>query len=182
LIEIIPNWHPILVHFAVALLFLSVVLHGFTHLPFTATLRSEWRTVAQWALWLGALFVIPTAMTGWLAYNSVDHDDISHAVMTTHRNWALITASLFVVLAMWSVWQRLAKREPGGKLGTAVFLVALLTAVGPLGITAWYGGELVYRHGLGVKSLPNTVKTPVTAPNRPPVTKRPVHDHSTHTH
>ena len=40
-----------------------------------------------------------------LAYNSVVHDDIAHAAMTEHRNWALVTASLFVILALWP-WGR----------------------------------------------------------------------------
>jgi len=37
-----------------------------------------------------------------------------------------------------------------------MFVGALLLPVTLLVITAWHGGELVYRYGLGVQSLPKT--------------------------
>ena len=64
MIEIIPNWHPVLVHFTVALLSLSAILHLLTFLPLPADVRAEWKVVARWLLWLGALFAIATAVTG----------------------------------------------------------------------------------------------------------------------
>ena len=36
------------------------------------------------------------------------------------------------------------------------FGIGLVIGVILLGVTAWYGGELVYRHGLGVMSLPES--------------------------
>lgn len=187
MIEIIPNWHPLFVHFTLALLSLSVVLSLLARLPLPAGLRAEWRVVARWTLWLGALFAIATAITGWLAYNSVDHDDVSHAVMTTHRNWALVTATFFVLLALWSLWnRRWAGREPSeGAVGT-VFLVALAAGGVLLATTAWYGAELVYRHGLGVMSMPNKSGGEAGHETSPRATRSPAkpttHDHSTHEH
>ncbi len=199
MIEIIPNWHPVFVHFSVALLSLSVVLYLLARLPLPAGLCGEWQVVARWALWFGALFAIATAVTGWLAYNSVDHDDISHAAMTEHRNWALITLTLFVVLALWSLWGRLANRASSKGAVGAVFL-ALLAASGILlASTAWHGAELVFRHGLGVMSLPNMRtgdaghetghnggQSPADAssamPARPAPGQPSTDDHSTHKH
>jgi len=101
LFEIIPNWHPIFVHFTVALLSLAVVL--VVVVPFIKSpLRDQWRTVARWALWFGAVFTIVTGLTGWYAYNTVAHDTPSHAAMTDHRAWAFATIFLFVTLATWS--------------------------------------------------------------------------------
>ncbi len=181
MIEIIPNWHPILVHFTVGLLSLSVVLYVLTRLPLPSSLCGEWRIVAEWLLWLGSVFALATAVTGWLAYNSVDHDDVSHAAMTTHRNWALPTAGVFVVLALWSAWRRVARRELSAPLINALFLVALVSGGVLLGSTAWHGAELVYRHGLGVMSLPNSKPAP-PASGRPSEKKPAAHDHSTHAH
>ncbi len=91
MIEIIPNWHPIFVHFTVALLSVAVLLQLVaSRLPAT-TVRDELTVVARWSLWLGTLLAIATATTGWIAYNSVAHDEVSHAAMTDHRNWALVT-------------------------------------------------------------------------------------------
>ena len=156
MIEIIPNWHPVFVHFTVALLSLSVGLYLATYLPLPAGVRAEWRVVAPWMLWLGAMFAIATVATGWLAYNSVDHDDVSHAAMTEHRNWALVTLTVFMVLALWSAWGRWVNRESSkGAVGT-IFLALLAVGGFLLASTAWRGAELVFRHGLGVMSLPNT--------------------------
>ena len=72
MIEIIPNWHPILVHFTVALLLVSVVLYVLSRLPLASSLRGEWQVVAQWLLWLGAVFAVATAVTGWLAMRGIE--------------------------------------------------------------------------------------------------------------
>ena len=146
--EIIPNWHPIFVHFTVALLSLAVGLYVVT--PFVKSpLKEQWHAVARWALWFGAGFTIITGLTGLYAYNTVAHDTPSHLAMTDHRNWAIVTVALFLTLAAWSiVWVRKNKT-----LGTA-FVACMVIAGGVLASTAWHGGELVYRYGLGVMSLP----------------------------
>lgn len=177
MIELIPNWHPLWVHFTVALLSLAVVLHGLTLLPLPSVLRAEWKVVARWLLWLGALFAIATAISGWLAYNSVEHDDVSHAAMTEHRNWALITLGVFVLAALWSIGRKLKPRPGEGGAASLIFSLALVAGAILLAGTAWRGGELVYRHGLGVMSMPNKA-TPAPAPQSQP----PTHDHSTHQH
>ncbi len=194
MLEIIPNWHPMLVHFTVALLSVAVILHLLARLSLPRNLRGEWRVVAHWSLWIGAGLSLVTGFTGWLAYNSVDHDELSHLAMTDHRNWAIVTLVLFVVLALWSLWNWLAKREPA-KVVSAVYSMTLVVAGVLLASTAWRGGELVYRHGLGVMSLPNrsvagsaheAVALPAEntdiVPERAAVTTSPVHDHSTHKH
>ena len=37
---------------------------------------------------------------GWLAYNSVNHDDAGHAAMTVYKFWAFTTAAVLVLLAL----------------------------------------------------------------------------------
>jgi len=146
--EIIPNFHPLFVHFTVALFMLSVGLFVVT--PFMKPrLREQWQTVARWALWFGAGLTVITGLTGLDAYNTVAHDAPSHAAMTDHRNWAIATMALFLGLTAWSIIRVRRKQA----LGT-VFIVAMVIAGGLLASTAWRGGELVYRYGLGVMSLP----------------------------
>lgn len=148
--EIIPNWHPIFVHFTVALLSLAAgltLVNCFIKPP----LQAQWQIVARWALWFGAGFAIVTGLTGLDAYNTVAHDTPSHAAMTLHRNWAVATIALFLILAAWSIF---ASRK-GKQLGV-LFVVCMVVAGGVLATTAWRGGEVVYRYGLGVMSLPKS--------------------------
>lgn len=146
--EIIPNWHPIFVHFTVALFSLAVGLFVVT--PFIKSpLKEQWQIVARWALWFGAAFTVVTGLTGLYAYNTVAHDTPSHAAMTDHRNWAIATVSLFLILAAWSIFRARQNKAFG-----ALFIAAMLIAGGLLASTAWRGGEAVYRFGLGVMSLP----------------------------
>ncbi|MDX5332904.1 MAG: DUF2231 domain-containing protein [Gammaproteobacteria bacterium] len=163
MIDIIPNWHPMFVHFTVALFVTAWLFFVASTLvrPRYHGLGGQWRDVARWVLWLGALFTVATLLAGWDAYNTVDHDTPSHEAMTEHRDWALVTASVFILLTLWSVWRAIARREEG-----LLFLAALTLAVGLLAATGWRGAELVYRHGLGVMSLPQAGN----------------HDHDSHDH
>lgn len=147
--EIIPNWHPIFVHFTVGLWLLAVgLLVAIQFVP--EPLKAQWRTVAYWSLWFGTGLTVLTALTGLYAYNTVAHDTPSHAAMTEHRNWAVATIVCFVALTVWSIaWVR------QGKALGVMFVVPAVIAGGMLVSTAWHGGELVYRYGLGVMALPD---------------------------
>ena len=151
MIEIIPNWHPIFVHFTVALFSVATGLYLLSMVVSNAQLKEQWCIVARWNLWLGMAITLITVLTGWYAYNSVAHDESSHLAMTDHRNWALITVALFLIVTAWSV-----VRHRAGKEASTLLLLVLVVALSSLGSTAWRGGEVVYRYGLGVMSLPNT--------------------------
>ncbi|MBD3609258.1 MAG: DUF2231 domain-containing protein, partial [Gammaproteobacteria bacterium] len=144
-------WHPIFVHFTVALWsvsFLFFFLSLFTSED--SKFKHQWLTVGRWNLWLGMVFTTLTIFAGWVASNTVNHDTPSHAMMMEHRFWALTTVTVFVLLTVWSIWLFVKQREE-----PKVFVLTMFLAVGLLGTTGWYGGELVYRHGLGVMSLPS---------------------------
>jgi len=147
--EIIPNWHPIFVHFTVALLSLSVILFVVVNF-ISGPLREQWLVVARWSLWFGAGITLFTAVAGLYAYNTVAHDTPSHEAMTEHRNWAITVIILFPLLAVWAAWCVRSGKELG-KGFVALMLVGGLLLLS----TAWHGGEVVYRYGLGVMSLPN---------------------------
>ena len=158
MIEIIPNWHPVFVHFTVALWSLAAVFYLSMPLIKSPSLHAQWVILARWNLWLGTAFGVVTAIFGWLAFNSVVHDTPSHVAMVEHRNWALSTLTLFLILTGWSVWRYRRKMAAT----PVTFLVAMLLALVLLLTTAWHGAEVVYRYGIGVKSLPK-VETPATS-------------------
>jgi len=149
MIEIIPNWHPVFVHFTVGLLAASTLVFLAALLLKPSALKTEAETAALWMLWLGAGFTILTVAAGLYAYATVGHDDPSHAAMKEHRNLALPTAAAFLALAVYSLMR--VRRK---KILPAFFPWLMLAAAVLLGVTAWHGAELVYRHGLGVMALP----------------------------
>lgn len=142
-----PNIHPVLVHFTYALLMTSAFSFVASSFSFANRWRDSLQHAADWMLFFGAVAVIATVAAGLQAYYSVSHDGPSHAAMTTHRNWAALTAIAALTLAAWRFVKRAAKPGP-------LFSVLLLAAAGLLTVTAWWGGKLVYGYGLGVKSMP----------------------------
>lgn len=149
MIEIIPNWHPVFVHFpiafATAAAFFFIAAQSFREKPWAA----QSLVTGRWMLWSAAIFACIAAVFGWFAYNSVDHDEAGHLAMKVHRNWALVAVGVLVMLAALDVWlRRFTAATPLGFI--ALMVVAWLLIMN----AAWHGGEVVYRHGLGVMSLP----------------------------
>lgn len=149
MIGIIPNWHPVFVHFTVALLIVAAAMHLLSHFVLHSGLRDQLTIVARWNLWLGVGFTLLTVAAGWYAYNTVSHDAPSHLAMTEHRNWAMATFALFLGIAGWEYYLYRHSKSKGW-----LFTTLLVLAASFLLSTAWHGGELVYRYGLGVTSLP----------------------------
>ncbi len=149
MIEIIPNWHPILVHFTIALFATSTGLFFVGSIFSKKSWGETLLKVAHVNLWIGAAITVLTLIVGWEAYNTVAHDGPSHAAMTDHKNWAFATAALFGVVTIWSFISN-CKTLKVSKL----FLLTVAVAAILLAVTGYKGGEAVYRYGLGVMSLP----------------------------
>lgn len=156
-------WHPIFVHFAVALLVASLALFVAALVFKDKPWRASALTAAWWNLWLGTGATVLTVAAGMVAYQAIGaHGDGAHAAMETHRAWALATAVPFVALALWSV------RLPRERVALP-FVAAMAAATVMLGITGWMGGTLVYEHGVGVAAVEKLLMS-----NRP----EEAHDHS----
>jgi uncharacterized membrane protein len=145
MIAILPNWHPILVHFTIGLLFTSSALFVVGGLCGQKSWSKNILMVAYVTLWLGVLVTLGTVAAGIYAYKTVAHDSLSHLAMKNHRNWALGTAMLFIILALWSL--KISKQ--GLRVGKLFLVVIVLASIG-LSVAGYKGGELVYRYGVGV--------------------------------
>jgi len=149
--EVLPNWHPLFVHFVVALLSMSTLFFVALKLISKNSIQEQLKILAYWNLWLGTGFAVITVIAGWFAYNSVVHDTPSHAAMTDHRNWALVTLSVYIIVTLWS-W----KHYKSVKTVSMTFTFVMVLASTLLVSTGWRGSEVVYRYGLGVMSLPKS--------------------------
>jgi uncharacterized membrane protein len=148
-IEIIPNWHPAFVHFPIAFSTAAVFFTACGVLFKDNPRAQQYLLFGHWMLWAAAIFACIAAVFGWFAYNSVDHDEAGHLAMTLHAYWALSAVATLVMLAAWDVRSRYF-------VGVSAygFLVLLAVAWALVINTAWHGGEAVFRHGLGVMSVP----------------------------
>jgi uncharacterized membrane protein len=146
-----PNLHPIFVHFVVGLLITAVVAQAASLAPVRPSWRLSLQTAADWMLFLGLAAAVAAVAAGFQAYGSVVHDGPAHESMKVHRNWALVTAGVFILLGVWRAWQ--IPRPVSKPLA-----FVLIIAAGLLTTTAWWGGRLVFHHGLGVESLPNATE------------------------
>lgn len=147
MIEIIPNWHPIFVHFSVALLLVATAVLGWSLAIKRAAASDTGVVTGRTILWLGLIALVATVLAGLQAYYSVGHDAPSHAAMTNHGNWGLASLVAFLLAGAfcWSGRNIIFKARD--------FLLLLVSST-LLIVTAYKGGELVYRYGLGVQSLP----------------------------
>lgn len=142
-----PNIHPILVHFAYALTITAMISYWLSGLGKSDERRASLGAAADWMLTFASLAIIATIAAGFQAYYTVAHDAPSHAAMTTHRNWAVPSGAVILLISLW----RWSKRT---KPVSVIFKSLLTLAAISLSVTAWWGGHIVYNYGLGVKSLP----------------------------
>ena len=161
-----PNYHPLLVHYPIALLFTGTAIELFSFLGWR---RHGFRAAGRWMILLGALLAIPAALSGIYALNGVVRAGVSDAdaggswhelaaasplikqpaawaTMVRHV-WLQSIATLLVVLAAVG-W--LASSDRIRQRLYPLFLLLLLTGVGVTSTGAWFGGEGVYRHAVGV--------------------------------
>lgn len=151
MIEIIPNWHPVFVHFTIGLLLTAALLFLAGYFMRNRMAGRHATVAARWNLGIGAVVAVLTVATGLQAYYTLAHDTPAHEAMTIHLSWALATLALFLVAAglAWRDRQRTAGA------GTPLSVVLFAGAVS-LAVTGYLGAENVYRHGLGVMRLPET--------------------------
>ncbi len=147
--QLIPNFHPIVVHFPIALTVIAFLFNIAAYLRRSHPASAQLAAAGHFTLWLAAIGAAVAVLFGWLAYSSVNHDDAGHAAMLLHRSWAVPTAVGLILLASWDAWKYRVNELISVPMLFILFLLSQSIAV-----TGWLGGEVVYRHGIGVLSLP----------------------------
>lgn len=155
------NLHPMLVHFPIAFLpaFLIIDLAG------TWFKKAEWRVVASWLLYMGAISTVFTVISGFLAGNSVMHGDNVHDIMEALELYGIVTLVLVFVLSIWR-WVGGSRMRGGANV---LFLTVATVLCAIMLLAADLGGLLVYKYGIGVESIPDRIEIQehVHRPNSP---------------
>jgi uncharacterized membrane protein len=138
-------FHPIVVHFAIALVLFGVVFDC------VGSVRDHARVqdVGRVCFLAGVAALGVAVVSGWVEQElprpaSVFDDQMQH-VLSLHEYLGYGLFAWFLVLTVMRV--RLAERLP-----VAFLLLAALGAAG-LVLQGYWGGELVYRYGAGVRAV-----------------------------
>ncbi len=137
--------HTLVVDFAVALLITSVTCD----LLASIGEEPELRVVATWTLYFGATAAALSVLSGYSAASVATEQPLeaaAAAMVVLHRNLGIATALVFGCCA---AWRGAAGGAPPARRAQ---LYWLLTAFGAtvLLLGAFFGGSLVFRHGVGV--------------------------------
>lgn len=150
----LPNLHPAVVHFPLALL---AVAFGFD-MACVLLRRQKWLDSATAALYLlGALGAGAAFLTGRQAED--DLSGVSPAVqplIAAHADMARLALIIFSVVAgarAAIAWRERHRSEILPRASRLSLVLASAAALGILAVTADRGGALVYRHGLAVAVL-----------------------------
>lgn len=132
--------HPKLVHFPIAL-FISAM--GLEALSLISKKESLHRSAVHMYI-LAALVSPVVVLTG---LQDAEHIHLNHPILTTHRNFALLTmgGSLISLPVLWFV------REKNFKVFRILFLIFTLIIVIFVTIAAYNGGRMVYEYGVGME-------------------------------
>lgn len=136
------NWHPLFVHFPIALLLGSLAFYLLGRI-----FKNEGLLAAgKWSLFLGTLIAAVTVWTGLQAAGTVEHGGAVHPIMMMHQYFGIGVLILSILL---SGWVLISKSNIPQK-GQAIFLSFFVLLAFVLMQGADLGGRMVYLNGVGV--------------------------------
>jgi uncharacterized membrane protein len=141
------EWHPIAVHFPLALVLTGTVALSASRIDGLRRHSAALATVGTWNLCLGAVGALFALGTGLAAVVSIHVDAQSRAAVALHVKWALFTSTALLLLAVW----RGAGGTPDAR-PSRWFLAAAWAVAAALIVTGYRGGQNVYRYGIGVEA------------------------------
>jgi uncharacterized membrane protein len=141
-----PPLHPLIVHFPVGLFIFAFLLD----LAALYRSRDDITRFAWWTHVTASVAVILTVCSGLLAASSLTLPPEARETFDNHQQYALFSSAAILGLFVW----RAASRGALPKGNMRLYLLGSAAALLFLLATAWFGGELVYRFGTGVHTLP----------------------------
>jgi len=135
-----------IVHFPIALLMASLLLDFLS----LATKKESFGNSAFHLLCLGVLGGLTAIVFGFVAEDFVQKTPMISEAIETHETFAMITVILFILLLGVRYFFNRKERFQAVR---GYYLIAALVGVILLATTAYYGGQLVYHHGVAVNLL-----------------------------
>ena len=141
-----PNIHPFLTHFPIALLTVGLVFDTLNIL----LKQDRLEFIGRWSQLVGTIALAATVISGLVAKGGLTIQASGQVFFEAHQQIAFVVTALASSLLLWRISNRLLVPS---KYRRTYLLLSFATVV-LIWIGAWYGGELVYRFGVGVQSIP----------------------------
>jgi uncharacterized membrane protein len=141
----LSEWHPMAVHFPLALSVTGALALSAARVAKPERHGATFAVVGTWNLCLGAAGALLALGTGLAAVATLELAPPARAAVGLHVKWAIFTTAALALLAVW----RGAAVDPESRPSRA-FLLVLWAVTAALIITAYRGGQNVYRYGVGV--------------------------------
>jgi uncharacterized membrane protein len=141
----LPEWHPMAVHFPLALTVTSALALSVARVAPPERYGATLALVGTWNLCLGAVGALFALGTGLAAVASLEIAPTARAAVGLHIKWAIFAMGALALLAVWRGAGVDANSRP-----SRAFLVILWAVTAALIVTAYRGGQNVYRYGIGV--------------------------------
>tara|TARA_R110002094_G_scaffold27445_4_gene40501 strand:+ start:1225 stop:1740 length:516 start_codon:yes stop_codon:yes gene_type:complete len=145
-LSLLPNSHPMLVHFPIAFWVGALCFCWLGVLRSTSGLFR----MGSWLLHLGTLSGVAAVVSGFLATSSMTHDEPGHDLVHVHRNFMVATAAISLAASCAVLLMR--RRDAWRPRCVQAGLITLVVGLATLG--ADRGALLVYGYGLGVRDNP----------------------------
>jgi uncharacterized membrane protein len=143
--HIVPGWHPIVVHFPLALIVTAAFMLSTARVLPGKTIAATLARVGTWNLCLGAVGVFLALGTGLAAAVDLHVGLAAHQAISAHVKSAVVTTMLVTLVAVWRGAGTDADSRPSWG-----FVLMLWIATSALIVTGYRGGQNVYRYGIGV--------------------------------
>jgi uncharacterized membrane protein len=144
------EWHPIAVHFPLALVLTGTLALSASCIEGLKRHRAALATVGTWNVCLGAVGALFALGTGLAAVVSIHVDPGARAAVGLHVKWAIFTTMALLLLAVWRGAGSLQDAKP-----SRWFLGVLWAVAAALVVTGYRGGQNVYRYGVGLEGGAN---------------------------
>lgn len=126
-------WHPLVVHFPVALWLTSVVFD----IQFARTADRFYASASRWLIGLGLLAAAVSIVAGFMDYRPLVAQGVGQAFIDQHRVHSLVAyATTLLYTVMFVI------RWRGRAISRGIYLAMALVAAGLIAATGYLGGEI----------------------------------------
>ena len=151
----IQQLHPIFVHFVIAPLVIAVVFDFL----WLIKKQDHFEKFSWYSLIIAAIAGVLSIVSGLIAEENVVFSEISLEIFESHELFAFVLIVFLQIQALW----RMGSAGKIPRKFTYIYFIITIASLTSVIITSYYGGKLVFEHGIGVKttiSVKKEIKIP----------------------